>query len=49
MCVFAGILQGHRVTEVMVGMISCSVLHMENSIFKLWADWRLEMLSSDEM
>lgn len=36
---FAGMLQSQGVTEVMVDVIFCSILHMEISIFKLWADW----------
>lgn len=37
--VFAGMLHSQGLTEMMVDVISCNVLHMENSIFKLWADW----------
>lgn len=36
---FVGMLQSQGVTEMMVDVISGNVLCMENSIFKLWADW----------
>lgn len=36
---FAEMLQSQGIIEVTVGVIFCSILHMENSNFKPWADW----------